>query len=102
APAADQGLPRRAKRCVMAALPAHVYRRRRLVALAAVAGVVVAVVALAGLLGGGAPKVRSAAAPRKAQAAPPTQLPRGGRTIFPHFRIVAYYGAPQDPQLGEL
>jgi hypothetical protein len=29
-------------------------------------------------------------------------LPRGGRRIFPEFRVVAYYGAPQDPQLGEL
>jgi hypothetical protein len=30
------------------------------------------------------------------------QLPRGGRVIFPHYRVVAFYGAPQDKQLGEL
>jgi hypothetical protein len=29
-------------------------------------------------------------------------LPRGGRQIFPEFRVVAFYGAPQDRQLGEL
>ena len=29
-------------------------------------------------------------------------LPRGGRRMFPDFRVVAYYGAPQDKQLGEL
>jgi hypothetical protein len=32
----------------------------------------------------------------------PVQLPRGGREILPRFRVVAYYGAPQDPQLGAL
>jgi hypothetical protein len=37
-----------------------------------------------------------------AKPAGPPQLPRGGRTIFPRFRVVAYYGAPQDAQLGEL
>ena len=26
----------------------------------------------------------------------PKELPRGGRTILPDFRVVAYYGAPQD------
>src|SRR5436190_22230479 len=33
---------------------------------------------------------------------PPPQLPRGGRVLFPHFRVVAFDGAPQDPGLGEL
>ena len=41
-----------------------------------------------------------------AQATPtpekPVELPRGGRTILPDFRVVAYYGAPQDKQLGAL
>jgi hypothetical protein len=32
----------------------------------------------------------------------PKELPRGGRSIFPRFRVVAYYGAPQDHQLGAL
>ena len=33
---------------------------------------------------------------------PLAELPRGGRTILPDYRVVAYYGAPQDPQLGAL
>ena len=33
---------------------------------------------------------------------PLAQLPRGGRTILPRYRVVAYYGAPEDPQLGAL
>ena len=34
--------------------------------------------------------------------APPPELPRGGRRIFPDFRVVAFYGAPGDEQLGVL
>ncbi|MHA3700564.1 hypothetical protein ACXR2U_00135 [Jatrophihabitans sp. YIM 134969] len=33
---------------------------------------------------------------------PPPQLPRGGRTIFPSHRVVAYYGGPDGPALGVL
>jgi hypothetical protein len=33
---------------------------------------------------------------------PPPELPRGGRLIFPRFQVVAFYGAPQDEQLGAL
>jgi hypothetical protein len=33
---------------------------------------------------------------------PPPELPTGGRTIFPDHRVVAYYGAPQDEELGAL
>ena len=76
-----------------------VYRRRRLVALGAAAVLAVLVVVLIASGGGGdgsgAPK---AGAKTKA----PPQLPRGGRRIFPRYEVVAYYGAPQDPQLGEL
>jgi hypothetical protein len=83
-------------------LPARVYRRRRAAALAVLAAVIVVVAAVAGALGGGdTPRARSAPPPRHA-AAPLAQLPRGGRAIFPRFRVIAYYGAPQDPQLGEL
>src|SRR5204862_1018884 len=32
----------------------------------------------------------------------PIELPRGGRKILPDYRVVAYYGAPQDKQLGAL
>jgi hypothetical protein len=71
-----------------------VYRRRRVVALSILAGVVLGIV----LVSSG-----SESKP-KAEAAKPVvpQLPRGGRTIFPRYRVVAYYGAPQDAQLGEL
>jgi hypothetical protein len=80
------------------------YVRRRLVALAVLGLVVAAVVAGVHALGGGGSG--GAAARRQRAAAPPQRrspdLPRGGRTIFPRFRVVAFYGAPQDPQLGEL
>jgi hypothetical protein len=75
----------------------QMYRRRRLVALAVLAGILLGLVAITGGSdSGNGPKAQAAKPP------PPPQLPRGGRTIFPHFRVVAYYGAPQDPQLGEL
>jgi hypothetical protein len=34
--------------------------------------------------------------------APRPELPRGGREVFPAFRVVAFYGAPGDEQLGVL
>jgi hypothetical protein len=75
----------------------QMYRRRRIVALAVVAGIVLGLVAITGGSDSGdGPKAEAAKPP------PPPQLPRGGMTIFPRFRVVAYYGAPQDPQLGEL
>jgi hypothetical protein len=80
---------------------AHVYRRRRLVALAGLLAFAALVAAgVAGLAGGeeGASR-RAGAAPRPA---PPPELPRGGRSIFPEFRVVAYYGAPQSHELGAL
>jgi hypothetical protein len=88
----------------MRAAPAHVYRRRRLVALAALTVLIVAVVGAVHALTGGDD---AASAPRAATRptptpTPPPQLPRGGRTILPRYRVVAYYGAPQDPQLGVL
>lgn len=33
---------------------------------------------------------------------PPKELPRGGRTIFPDYRLVGYCGTPGAPALGEL
>lgn len=47
----------------------------------------------------------SGAAPPSPSAAPggeSAQLPRGGRTIFPQFRVVAYYGASATGSLGVL
>ena len=85
-----------------------VYRRRRLTALLVVVAAVAVVVLVVKLLAGGsdtaakptAKAPQSTATPHATPAA--SQLPRGGRTIFPNFRVVAYYGAPQDPALGQL
>jgi hypothetical protein len=81
---------------------AHVYRRRRAVALAVLAGLLVLILlSLRWAVGGGGsepkPAGRAAATPT-----PPPQLPRGGRSVLPEFRVVAYYGAPQSAELGEL
>jgi hypothetical protein len=35
-------------------------------------------------------------------SAPARTLPRGGRTIFPNFRVVAFYGTPETARLGIL
>jgi hypothetical protein len=78
-------------------------RRRRLAAL----GVVAAAAAVAGVVVGaghdGSPGADgSASAAKRPDPPPPPELPRGGRTIFPRYRVVAFYGAPQAAQLGEL
>jgi hypothetical protein len=81
--------------------PSSVYRRRRLVAAAIVAAALIAIVLASGALsgGGGKPPAR---AQRTAPAAAPPTLPRGGRSILPGRRVVAYYGAPQSRELGAL
>lgn len=75
-------------------------RRRRAVALAALAGVVGVVGVLAA--GGGGDEGSDSGAATAATPTPPPELPGGGRTIFPEHRVVAYYGAPQDDELGIL
>ena len=81
---------------------ARAIRRRRAGALTVIAGASL----IAGVAIGNAskPAARGKDPHRHAAAklTKPPELPRGGRTIFPRFRVVAYYGAPQDPQLGEL
>lgn len=74
------------------------YRRRQLVAAFAAAAVVVVLVAL--LAGGSESGGPDGATARKPPPLP--QLPGGGRRIFPGHLVVAYYGAPQDRELGEL
>jgi hypothetical protein len=79
-----------------------VYRRRRLAAL----GLVAAASAVAGIAvgagdGSRGDTTRSTAADSR-DAPKPLELPRGGRTIFPAFRVVAFYGAPQSRELGAL
>jgi hypothetical protein len=55
--------------------------------------------------GGGsqeAPAAVAAKAKTKPKLGPPPELPRGGRRLFPRHRIVAYYGAPGNVELGVL
>jgi hypothetical protein len=85
----------------------RLYWRRRAAALALLAAVVaVPLVAFAG--GGdedddGTPRASAANAQQAPKPPPkPVELPRGGRRIFPDFRVVGFYGAPQDDELGVL
>lgn len=76
----------------------RVHRQRRLVAAGAV-GLVALLLVAVGLLvgaGGGGNDPEASPAPRRAE------LPGGGRTILPNKRVVAFYGAPQDRELGVL
>ena len=74
----------------------RIYRRRRVLAL------VVGVVLLALLVRGCSALVGGGGGEEASEAAAPPELPRGGRLVLPRHRIVAYYGAPQDPELGVL
>ncbi len=81
-----------------------VYRRRRLGAL----GVLALVAGLAGAAigaGDGDPEPPASITTASNAAAQVPQLPglpRGGRRLFPDFRVVAFYGAPQSDELGAL
>ena len=77
----------------------HIYWRRRLTAVAGLAGVVVAAFLLAGNGGRDEDPQRSAS---DAQEPAPPELPRGGTSVLPEHRVVAYYGAPQSRELGAL
>jgi hypothetical protein len=78
--------------------PRHIYWRRRLTALGGLAAVLV-VAAL--LLGNGDDSSDQQPASAQEPAAP-SELPRGGRSVLPEHRVVAYYGAPQSRELGAL
>jgi hypothetical protein len=82
-------------------------QRRRRAALALIASVALvggAAVGAAGGGGGGKPERLRALTLASVADSPraPRALPRGGRRLFPRFRVVAYYGAPQAAQLGTL
>jgi hypothetical protein len=64
----------------------------------AVAALTVAVAAGTSLLPSGEDSEETA----EAERGRPAELPRGGRSIFPEWRVVAFYGAPQDRELGAL
>ena len=83
--------------------PPSTYRRRRATAL----GVLVALVALPVLAlgaggGDGGEATGGSSAAQAPEPGPVPELPRGGTRIFPDFRVVGFYGAPQDEALGEL
>jgi hypothetical protein len=80
--------------------PRSVYLRRRLVAGGVLALVLVGIAAVVGVLSGG--DKPDARAEQQAAARPPAELPRGGRSVLPGRRVVAYYGAPQSQELGAL
>jgi len=82
--------------------PASVYRRRRATALGALAGLLLLLVLAIRSCGGDAGPAGTAPDAAPAAANSVAELPRGGRRIFPDFRVVAFYGAPQDDQLGTL
>ena len=73
--------------------------QQRRVVIAAGGTIVLAllVIVLVSAGGGGAESERAAARPK-----PPPELPRGGRSVFPEFRVVGFAGAPQAEALGEL
>ena len=75
-------------------------RRNRRVAIAAALGVGAAVVLALLVLPGG--DEDGSEANGAEEASRPAALPGGGRSIFPERRVVAYYGAPQDRELGAL
>ena len=77
------------------------YRRRRLLALMVLGAVVLACVLAVRSCGGGE-GVPAGGSDADAEPAPARVLPGGGRRIFPDYRVVGFYGAPQDEQLGAL
>ena len=79
--------------------PQHVYWRRRLTVLAGLVGVVGAT---ALLLGNGSSDGEAQRAATDAQEPKPPELPRGGVSVLPEYRVVAFYGAPQSRELGAL
>lgn len=76
-----------------------VFWRRRAIAIGGLAVLLVAVLLVARGCGGDAGQQAGDRASAEPAA---TQLPRGGRTILPGHRVIAYYGAPQDRELGTL
>ncbi len=74
----------------------RVYRRRRAVAGAVLLALVAAIlVAVRG--GGGTP-----GPPGSALEPVPPELPGGGLELFPDYRVVGFFGAPQNEALGAL
>jgi hypothetical protein len=73
--------------------------RRRQVTAGSVFGLLALLLGLASLGGGEEAGERTAEAERPPK---PPELPRGGRSLFPENRVVGFYGAPQNEELGAL
>ena len=102
-PDADAGFE--ARRARRETARRRLVRQRRIAALAALLLVIGAVAGVATLLAGEeSDEASPATAAEKAERKPPppAELPRGGREIFPRHRVVAFYGAPQNVELGAL
>jgi hypothetical protein len=79
--------------------------RRRLMGGGVVLVLVVGIAAAAGAFSGNeqpASGTGSRAAAQPAATPAPLELPGGGRQLFPDRRVVGFYGAPQDEELGTL
>jgi hypothetical protein len=85
----------------LTAFAATVQGRRVLAGAAALLVLVVGVLLLKGGDDEASTGDKAAAATKVTQQAPP-ELPGGGRRIFPDRRVVAFYGNPQDDELGIL
>lgn len=102
APEPDPGLE--ARRARREAARRRVQRQRWLAVLTlfAVALIAVAAIALPGGSGSGGATAAEEGEPEAKKPPPPPELPRGGRELFPRHRVVAFYGAPQNDELGAL
>jgi hypothetical protein len=83
-------------------LPDDTIARRRLAAIAGIAAFLLLIGVVACAVSGGGSGSSPTASAKRDTPAPPPELPRGGREILPRYRVVAYYGAPQAAELGEL
>jgi hypothetical protein len=79
-----------------------VRRRRAAAGALMVSTAALAAGVLAGARAGGEGDERTGGEAAVPVPARPSELPTGGRRIFPAHRVVAYYGAPQDEELGAL
>jgi len=82
-------------------------RQRRIVAVSVLGAIAAAAVIGGAVVGSGGDDARSAESAGGSQASgsdrpAPTQLPGGGRRLFPDRRVVAFYGNPRDEELGAL
>ena len=84
-------------------VPDPAVHRRRLVAGAIAAALALASATAGALTGAGGDRALPSSEAEEPRATPaPPELPRGGRSLFPQHRVVAFYGAPQDDALGAL